>query len=287
MLPMVVAFGSGQQPYFRDDERIVADCSAILYGHDCVGMCRLLSFGLAFTQSTAERRDFYFMRAQFASLSCFSNLKTFLGAINNQYGSADDWVVSAASILLSGMLQAMSSLVVLFVNDQNRGIDRELIARNPYSVYYWGTKIACSVATAALLTVLNLAFLYILAWLFAGNTSVILDALLLLPQMLLSGVALGFVTAVGGWGNSDPYRWSNWIQIAANALSGALIVYTQYPRVLRMLTELFPLAHTLGILFHVPDSGFHDFVVSVLWGVIGILIYRIKIGIVRRNKTIR
>lgn len=241
------------------------------------------------------------MKAQFASLSCFSNWKTFvvqffllpfinilfLGAINNQYGSADDWVVSTASILLSGMLQAMSSLVVLFVNDQNRGIDRELIARNPYNVYYWGTKIVCAAATATLLTVLNLAFLYILALFFAGNTSVILEAVFLLPQMLVSGIALGIVTAVGGWGASDPYRWCNWVQIAANALSGALIVYTQYPHALRPLTELFPLAHTLGILHRVPDTGLHDFAVSVLWFVIGLLIYRIKISHVRKNKTIQ
>lgn len=241
------------------------------------------------------------MRAQFVSLPCFSNRKTFivqffllpfinilfLGAINRQYGSADDWVVSAASILLSGMLQAMNSLVVLFVNDQNRGIDRELIARNPYSAYYWGTKIVCSMATAALLTVLNLTFLYLLALLFSGNASVVLDAFFLLPQMLLSGVALGLVTAVGGWGASDPYRWSNWVQIAANALSGALIVYAQYPRALRPLTELFPLTHTLGVLYHVPDSGLHNFAVSALWLLIGILIYRIKIRLVRKNKTIR
>lgn len=235
------------------------------------------------------------MKVQFASLDILSNWKTILVhffllpvidlvllcGVSSQYASSNLWTVAAASVLLSAALCAMRSVTDSFVADRDRGIDREMLAQNPWSLYYWGGKFLCAGSLAAVLALGNL----LLMACFSGGRAPLLQALGLLPQMIFSGLALGYTCAVAGWNNPNPYFWSNLVANCCNVFSGALIAFTLYPPWMQPFTDLFPFAHTLGQLWGLGEMGssYFDFIVAAIWLAVGVALYARQVRAVRRS----
>lgn len=202
----------------------------------------------------------------------------FLLFINMQFHQQLIWQIAVASILMSGALSAIDCLVSSFTTDRNLGIDREMIVKQPFSTYYWGTKILTSIFVAMILILINLLLL-----LFTGcPIKLIILAIKLMPLVICSGLVIGFITAVGAWHMNNPYFWSNLVSMFGYVFSGALIVITSYPQGLQIISKLFPFANTLGIIHNAETKWWNDLFLDSIWLILGMLIYVFQ---VRRIRT--
>ncbi|MFM9785611.1 hypothetical protein, partial [Streptomyces scabiei] len=67
--------------------------------------------------------------------------------------------MAAASVVIDSASLAVQSMSQLLITDANLGIDIELIAKRPYSFYYWKTKVLTSLIAGLLLGIINLLLL--------------------------------------------------------------------------------------------------------------------------------
>lgn len=232
------------------------------------------------------------MRATFSSIHLLTNWRTrlvhflllpvlnlaLLVAVNNQFSGSFSWNVAAASVLMSGAMMTVNALCISFTTDRNLGIDREVVARAPFSWYYWGCKCLTAALLGSLVIAVNLALLAL-----AGRAQVPWRlALSLAPQMIFSGLAVGFVACVGAWSLRDPYFWNNLLTVFSNVVSGALVLLSAYPPWLRVIGKAFPFASTLSCLHGAAASRGYDFLLALAWLLLGCLLYG---GQVRRLRA--
>ncbi len=201
-----------------------------------------------------------------------------LVAVNNQFLGNFSWNVAAASVLMSGAMMTVTALCISFTTDRSLGIDREVVARAPFSWYYWGCKFLVAALLGAVVIAVNLALLVL-----AGKTQVPWRlALSLAPQMIFSGLAVGFVACVGAWSMQDPYFWNNLLTVFSNVVSGALVLLSAYPPWLRLIGKVFPFASTLSRLHGAAASPRYDLLLALAWLLLGCLLYG---GQVRRLRA--
>lgn len=226
------------------------------------------------------------MKATMASILYFSNRRTMLVhfvllplvnellliALSRQFLDRSFWGIATASVLTSGCLMLVGSLAASFTQDRSCGIDREMLSWRSISFYYWGCKMAVCSAAALALIAIHLALLFL-----AGCDHVILlKALCAIPQILFSGISVGFFCAIGAWGSPDPYRLSNVILSFGNVLSGAAVMISAYPPFLKPFAVLFPLANTLSALHGQPVNPWQDALCAAVWLLLGLVLYRIQ-----------
>lgn len=77
-----------------------------------------------------------------------------------------NWYVAASSIVIDSAALSIQAMSQLLITDANLGIDLEMIAKRPYSPYYWGTKFLTSLIAGIVLGVINviLLLLFGLPW---------------------------------------------------------------------------------------------------------------------------
>ena len=231
------------------------------------------------------------MRATFFSINMMANRKTrivhfllmpiinmlFLMAINNVFTDTFSWNIAVSSILMSGAMMAMNGFCTSFTLDRNLGIDREMAARAPYSGYYWGCKVIISASLAFFVITINLLILVAVG----GNRVPWALALQLSPQIIFSGIVLGFVSSVCAWSLKNPYLWLNFLAAFGTVLSGAVVMISAYPDWLKLFGNLFPFAHTLSVLHGAPLLLLHDFWIALGWLFVGVVAYGIQLKQVR------
>lgn len=197
-----------------------------------------------------------------------------------QYAQHGFWTIAVASALVSSSLSVMNNFAALFATDRNLGIDRELLARSPYSPYYWGTKALCSLLVACAQALINLLLLFLAS----KGRAPCAFGLLLLPHFLLAGLALGFAASAAAWNLQNPYFWSNLINNISCVVSGALIAYQSYPPWLKPFASVFPFAHTLEMLWEQRFALSTDGAAAAAWLLIGLLCYGRQVRLVRRSE---
>lgn len=196
-----------------------------------------------------------------------------LALIYAQYASDFSYQVAVSSVLVSSCMVAMSSLSGLLVDNRFRGVDRYVISLGGSS-YYWFSQIFVSAVVSLALSLINLALL----GLFGAGIDLLLQAVMYLPFLLLSGLVLGFVAFVIAWRMENPYFMSNLLSGSALVLSGALIPIDQYPPILKELAQLLPLSGWLAAFYGDKSHCLHDAIVLLAWFLIsyGIYLYQKK-----------
>ncbi|WP_420323909.1 hypothetical protein [Ligilactobacillus equi] len=61
------------------------------------------------------------------------------------------------------------------------------------------------------------------------------------PLIFLTGILLGYLSAIAGWGQENPYWLLNILGTFLILLSGTIIPVEKYPPFLKYLAEIFPL----------------------------------------------
>lgn len=226
------------------------------------------------------------MKATMASILYFDNRRTMavhfllmplanlllLSALGSQLTQRSAWSIAAASVLASGCLMLVSSMAASFACDRNYGIDREVLSLRKFCFYYWGCKV--TVCTGAALALISVNLVLLAA---AGCPwALIWKSILSTPQVLFSGIAVGFFCAIGAWGSSDPYRLSNFFISFGNVLSGSVVALSAYPPLLKPFAAVFPLAHTLSALHGTPAQPAWDMLCAVIWLLIGAILYVVQ-----------
>ena len=234
------------------------------------------------------------MRATLSSIPFMANWKTqlvhfiLLPLINTavlmlvdfQFRQSFSWDVPVAAALVSGALLAVNALTASFTTDRNLKIDCEMLASAPFSVYYWGVKFCAAGLLSLVLTLIQLSLL----WLISGGAAPVWAAVCLAPHMVLAGLAVGFVSAVGAWRLADPYRISNLVCTFGYLLSGALVVLEEYPLWLQVPAKLLPFAH---ILAELPSKSWMPQEITTLaWVAIGALVYLLQVHTLRKKAGI-
>ncbi len=202
----------------------------------------------------------------------FINL-ALLVLIDSQYTHTFNWSVAVAAIVIASGELAMESMTGLFVMDRDLGIDRELLVQRPFSVAYWGAKIAAVVLTSLLSVSVNLLVLL----LFNPPVQLLLRAVVMVPVLIFSGLILGFFCGVAAWKNNNPYFYLNLIGSLTTIVSGALVVITKYPAWLRLFSRLFPFSQTIGFVVTGNSPWYLDLEVDLLWGMVGVTIYLLQL----------
>lgn len=199
--------------------------------------------------------------------------------IDMQFETSFSWNIACASILMSGALTSIDCMVSSFTTDRNLGIDREMLAKKRFSIYYWGTKICVSAAMTAILICINMILLVII-----GGTAVPwFQTLTLMPQVIAGAVIIGFVSGISAWTVDDPYFFSNLFSSFANIVSGVLVIITAYPTWLRYIGFIFPFSHSLRILHDVDSPYWTGWAVSGIWAIAGCVLYVIQSSHVKRQ----
>lgn len=192
-----------------------------------------------------------------------------LSALGSQLTQRSSWSIAAASVLASGCLMLISSMTASFTCDRNYGIDREMLSMGKFSFYYWGCKVIVCSGAALLLIAVNLALLAV-----AGcPLTLIWQAVVSVPQILFSGISVGFFCMMGAWGSADPYRLSNFFTSFGNVLSGSVVMLSAYPPLFKPFAAVFPLAHTLSALHGAPPQPVWDALCAGVWLMLGAAFY--------------
>lgn len=230
------------------------------------------------------------MKAIIKTLPIFSNRKTivvyflllpvinmiFLASITYQYNSEITFKVALSAVLVSGSLEALSTINSSFTIDRNLGIDREMLSNNHFSLYYWICKIIPAFLIALAIIVVNLFIVYAIS---LGKAN-ITDALLISPLIIFSGIVLGILSSVLSWNLKNPYFFSNIFSTFGNILAGVVISYQFYPPVLRYFTYLVPYAHTISYLYGNKSGIIYDLFLNIIFICAIIIIYKRQVRIV-------
>lgn len=210
----------------------------------------------------------------------FINL-ALLVLIDSQYTNAFNWSVAVAAIVIASGGLAMENMTGLFVMDRDLGIDRELLVQRPFSLAYWGAKVAAAALTSLLAVCVNL--LVLLA--FGAPGQLLLQAVAMVPLMIFSGIVLGFFCGVAAWKNNNPYFYLNLIGALTTIVSGALVVITKYPVWLRLFSRLFPFSQTIGFVITGQSPWYLDLAIDGLWGIAAGLIYLFQLRATLKNSV--
>lgn len=230
------------------------------------------------------------MKATIASLDVMANGKTrflhflLMPVINIMWLMAIDiqaysWDIASCSILMSGAFMAMSCFVSSFTRDRALGIDREMIAKDHVSLYFFGMKVLVCFLCSMVLVLINSLLLSIVS----GLSIDLIRMLLLAPIAIFSGVVVGFVTAIASWKMKNPYFFSNIAETFGSLLGGVVVSLLYYPSWLSMICKLFPFSSTVAFMHGESVSWWKDLIIDVVWIVIGVIIYSIQIYRIRKQ----
>jgi len=227
------------------------------------------------------------MRIQFSSLAYLQNWKTrfvyfvlipminlcLLVLINAQYTNSFNWSVAIATTVISGGSLSMSSMAQLFVMDRTLKIDREMVVNRPFSINYWGAKILTSTLAGLVLIVINLIILGILK----APLYLLGRAMLMAPIIVISGIIVGFLAAIGAWQKNNPYFYMNLVGALTTIVAGSLVLVENYPQWLKLFSYLFPFSQTIRFAVTGHGAIYLDLVVDLIWLVFGVVCYLIQI----------
>lgn len=234
------------------------------------------------------------MATQFTSLSFLANWKTrfvyflllpiinllLLVLIDLQYTNRFNWYVAAASVVINSASLAVQSMSQLLITDANLGIDIELIAKRPYSFYYWKTKVLTSLIAGLLLGIINLLLLLAIGL----PLDLFLRCLLMLPLACIYGCVLGFTGWGMSWQMKNPYYFSNWLISIITIVSGVLVLISDYPEWLKAISYIFPFYELVNFIRLRSSTLELSFVIALGWLIIGIVCYVVQIKAVLDKK---
>lgn len=230
------------------------------------------------------------------SLPYFQNYRTFLitfivepifsilmvGLLSTQFNS-DFFIHSiVAMTIISSAQTLIATLNTEFVDDQMRGIDRELTASAPFSVPYWLSKIIAAFLVSIGQVILILTLILILT----KDSSWLARATLVTPLILTFAGIVGFVATVASWQKNDPYFFGNIIGLLIVLLSGVIVPLSQYPNWIKILTELLPFSHMMQWLITGKGTVSIDFIIALIWLLLAILVYRVKLRRVKEDSAL-
>ncbi|OUQ55481.1 ABC transporter permease [Lactobacillus gallinarum] len=234
------------------------------------------------------------MATQFSSLSFLANWKTrfvyflilpiinllLLVLIDLQYSNQFNWYVAASSIVIDSAALSIQTMSQLLITDANLGIDLEMIAKRPYSPYYWGTKFLTSLIAGIVLGVINV----ILLLLFGLPWGVFFRCLVILPVACVFGAVMGFTGWSLSWQMKNPYFFTNLFGSVITIVSGVLVVISNYPAWLRSLSYIFPFYELVNFVKLNNTNLWLGILIAAIWLVIGIVLYVTQIKSVLNKK---
>ncbi|WP_288646379.1 antibiotic transporter permease [uncultured Lactobacillus sp.] len=234
------------------------------------------------------------MATQFSSLSFLTNWKTrivyflilpiinilLLVLIDLQYSNQFNWYVASASVIIDSGALSIQAMSQLMITDANLGIDLELIAKNPYSFYYWMTKLVTSLISGIILGIINLLLLL----LFGLPLSILIKCSLMLPLTCLFGTVLGFTSWSMSWQMKNPYYFSNLFISIITIVSGVLVIISDYPKWLMVISYAFPFCEVVDFIKLNKNNLSISILVTFIWFIIGTLFYVFQIKAVLNKK---
>lgn len=235
------------------------------------------------------------MKTQLLSLSFLENKVTrslyffvipiinllFLLLMATQYKTHSSWILAISSVIFSGALLSMSSMSELLVTDYNLHIDREMVAKNPYSLKYWGNKFIVSVVAGIILSSINLLLLLLLK----APIDLILSAFISSIILCISGTLVGAATFIFSWRMANPYFFSNLIATLAIVISGVVVPIINCPKWIQHFSLLLPFARTIA--FGTKTDNYKglliDILIDLIWIIFTIFIYTKQVIKVKEN----
>ena len=200
--------------------------------------------------------------------------------IDLQYSNSFNWYVAAASVVIDAAALSIQAISQLLITDANLKIDMELLAKNPYNFYYWKTKTLTSLISGMALGLINL----ILLCLIGLSTDIFLRSLIMLPLACLFGTILGFTGWSFSWQMKNPYFFSNLFISIITIVSGVLVLISQYPRWLMILSYGFPFFEVVNFI-KIKDGNFYlSCLIALAWIILGIISYIVQIKSVLNKK---
>lgn len=193
-------------------------------------------------------------------------------AINYQVTGNSSYEVLLASIILTGALTSINQISGSFVEDINRGIDRDLVRKSPYNFYFWGSKVVIIGLFAQALVLTN-TLMFVLFQIIPIQA---LTYLILSPLLILYGLVIGFTCSIIGWRMQNHYGPSNFMSQFALIFSGIMVPYHLYPTIFQQLTYIVPFGRTLS---QIHAHSFHiellviDLIIFGVWLFLGVLLY--------------
>lgn len=226
------------------------------------------------------------MKAVISSINILSNRKTILlyfliipisnifllVAMNDQFGSKSNLQVVIASVIVTSVIHEISMFTSSFVYDSNIGVDRHMLSISKFSPYYFGIKAVLVFTISFVVGILNL----IVVFLFSGEVELLVNGLLILVIMLIYGLVVAFTVAIASWNRINPFFWSNTVTAVLYPMSGVVVFYALYPPVFKQATYLLPFARTIGSIGNTSSNMLYDFVITIIFAIVAILLYIYK-----------
>lgn len=227
------------------------------------------------------------MATQFSSLSFLANWKTkfvyflilpiinilLLVLIDLQYNNQFNWYVASASVIIDSGALSIQAMSQLMITDANLGIDLELLAKNPYSFYYWRIKVFTSLISGIILGIVNLVLLFMVGLPF----NLFLKCVVMLPLICLYGTIFGFTGWSISWQMKNPYYFSNLFASIITIVAGVLVVVSDYPKWLMLVSYAFPFYEIVDYIKTNDSNILPSILVAFIWLVIGICFYIFQI----------
>ncbi|GKT04633.1 ABC transporter permease [Furfurilactobacillus entadae] len=235
------------------------------------------------------------MHTQFSNLSFLSNWRTrviyflllpvanllLLILISGEYENVAAWRVALGSIVIEGATLSLQSMSQLLVTDARLKIDIELISKKPYSIRYWGNKFLAAIVPGIILASVNTTLLFLVK----APLHLVFRAYLLIVPICVVGAILGFTSWCVSWEMKNPYFFTNLISSLLVLVSGALILVSEYPMWLQVVSKMFPLYSFINWLSFSNGSVVETIINTSIWLIIGVVLYVVQIPRVLRNKT--
>lgn len=230
------------------------------------------------------------MKVVLSSINVLDNWKTFLihffilpiletlvfVAINYQITSSYNSGLVVASLLLASGTTAINQMGASFTQDIIRGIDRDLVRKSPYNLYFWGSKFLVIFLFSLALFISN----SLLFWVVGIDINTLLRGLVLSPLIIFFGLIVGLTCSILGWRLQNHYAFTNFFASFALVFAGVMVPYNLYPPVFYHMTYLLPFARIMGMLSQgnfslnlVLVDGF----IALIWLVIGLIVYDFQV----------
>lgn len=196
-------------------------------------MMRTQMLSLAFFQNRATRFIYFF-------ISPLINV-AFLILLNTGVDKRATIAIALGSVMYSGAILSLNSMLNLLVMDLTLHIDREVMARSPYSTRYWLAKVIISYLSGTMLVLINLFFLVM----FGVPVAEALHALVGSLLMCSSGVVLGITSYAVSRSLSNPYFLSNIIASFGIVLAAVVVPLERSPKWIEAMSYILPFARTV------------------------------------------
>lgn len=230
------------------------------------------------------------MKVVLSSINVLDNWKTFFihffilpiletlvfVAINYQITSTYNSKLVVASLLLASGTTAINQMGASFTQDIIRGIDRDLVRKSPYNLYFWGSKIVVIFLFSLALFISN----SILFMLVGIDINALLGGLILSPLIIFFGLIVGLTCSILGWRLQNHYAFSNFFASFALVFASVIVPFYMYPPVFYQLTYLLPFARLLAMVLQNNFSinlVIIDSFIAFMWLIIGLIAYHFQV----------